>query len=321
MIVSIYDKKKIKRLNEKNLVVETHYGNNLVISTDGLRVDNVGNKPIIEKRYFKNNECIYVDKNFNQKILHTVKMYKDENEEIKCPNCGNIDKASNMIDNCPYCGTDFNFGINNLNSSQKIRQNKLINPFMILLGGIFALIISFFMEDVARSLLNKVIFFILGCIIFAPLNIILNLLILAIRKKDVQYSEVLEGSFDKKWLSDYDSYTFYNDLNKDLLVYLYGKNDLVDFDICKIKDINFNNDKIDVVVKVKEVYYNKKIKIKYNSIKLYMQYNDVDVVKDNYKVIKCHNCNSNLSMGDKECSHCGSINIYREKWIASKIED
>ena len=100
MITSVYEKKKIKRLNEKNLVIETLYYNPnanvehiYVRTTDGKRNEEIYLRPIKEKRYFLNNECIFVDNNFNKDCLYTIKNYEDENEKISCPNCGNEGKV------------------------------------------------------------------------------------------------------------------------------------------------------------------------------------------------------------------------------------
>ncbi len=68
--IPVSEKLHFNRLNSKNIVIEEIYKNDndeiLVRSTDGLRNDTIINCKRIEKRYFHNEQGIYIKKNFDK---------------------------------------------------------------------------------------------------------------------------------------------------------------------------------------------------------------------------------------------------------------
>ena len=148
MIVSVYEKKRLERLNKKQLVIEEIYYNNnnnsnekYIRATDGKMNDNIIDKSLYEKRYFKNNQCIKVENNFNSLIKYTIQSYNDENEIISCPNCGNKTKTKELINGCQYCGTSLNIGINNKN----IMKKQILSPPVVGKMGYLILLIIIIM--------------------------------------------------------------------------------------------------------------------------------------------------------------------------------
>ena len=266
MLASVYERKKLKRLEEKGIVIETLYynvnqtkGKIYTRATDGKILDNVTDKAIKEKRYFKNDGCIYREDNFNPRIHYTIKTYQNEDEDIKCPNCGNRGKVKDFIDNCPYCNTNFNFGISDTNGSIREKRNKMYK---------------------------------------------------ALSKKD-------QKNF---WKSEKNEKTFYNDLYKEIVSYLYCQKDLIDFDILDYNELEFINEtEIGISCNIRKITYQDKIKTEKRNLIIKMKYQDSNKKDENYKVINCSNCGASIDISKKECIHCGKIININNEWIAEKI--
>ena len=327
MLASVYERKKLKRLEEKGIVIETLYynvnqtkGKIYTRATDGKILDNVTDKAIKEKRYFKNDGCIYREDNFNPRIHYTIKTYQNEDEDIKCPNCGNRGKVKDFIDNCPYCNTNFNFGISDTNGSIREKIYTITSPkFWILY--ILSVIIS---TIIMTQLFNKEVFiFVLIPLIITILMFFLigSLVIGVIREKRNKMYKALSKKDQKNfWKSEKNEKTFYNDLYKEIVSYLYCQKDLIDFDILDYNELEFINEtEIGISCNIRKITYQDKIKTEKRKLIIKMKYQDSNKKDENYKVINCSNCGASIDISKKECIHCGKIININNEWIAEKI--
>ena len=338
MIISVYEKSKMKRLKEKEIVIEEIYHNTnqrnspkFVRATDGKMNDNIIDKALYEKRYFYNNECIKVENNFDNLIHYTIKSYNDEQEVITCPNCGNKGKVIELIDGCPYCSTNFNLGISNLNITKKQILSQLFAEDFYKTCRIFLipyLIIAAIVSLVSQSLIVFVFWLILIMFI-APGLILIWLIYLCIKPtqppKEMSYSNARK----EMWKIEKNENTFYNDLYTELMIYFYNdknnalERDLIDFNIVEYNGITFyGEEKIDVYLTLRKNYFvNKKIKTYDTKYKITMKYNNKDMINnENYKIIQCKSCCSNIDIMSKECKYCGRISNIKNEWILDSMK-
>lgn len=332
MITSIYERKKNNKLKEKGLAIETLYYNVnqsnpkiYIRATDGKMLDNITDKAIKEKRYFLKNECIHIEKNFNPRIHYTIASYNDENEIIKCPNCGNTGKAIDFIDNCPYCETNFNFGINNNNVSKREKIYKITNPFFWIMYAII-LIMTTIITTNTTSNFNPLTFIIVLICLSLPL-LITCIIVLIIIKSIIAHINPNYNSLskiDKKniWKIDKNENTFYNDLYKEITAHLYQKKDLIDFDIIEYYGLEFISDEeIKISCKLKEISYTNKIICEKYNLNIIMKYKDSKKIKENYKTINCPGCGASIDISNKICNYCGRITNNNNEWNIEKIEE
>jgi len=329
MIASIYERKKLKRLEEKGIVIETLYynvnqsnGKTYVRATDGKMLDDITDKAIKEKRYFKNGECIYRENNFNPRIHYTIKTYQNEDEDIKCPNCGNRGKAKNFIDNCPYCNTNFNFGISNTNRSSREKIQNITSPKFWVLYALSVIISTILF----KLLFNKKVFastVILLIITMLMLFLIGTLIIGIIREKRNKMYKTLSKQDQKNiWKSEKNEKTFYNDLYKEIVSYLYCQKDLIDFDILDYNGIEFINEtEIRTSCDIRKVTYQNEIKSERKQLNIKMKYQESNKIDENYKTINCSNCGASIDISKKECNHCEKIININNEWIMEEIKE
>ena len=330
MVISVYEKEKIKRLNEKNIVIETLYYNPnnskgfvFVRSTDGKMNDVINYKAIKEKRYFYNDECIFTEKKFDSDFLYNIVNYEDENEKIICPNCGNSGKVGELIDGCPYCGTIFNFGVDGINNSKKqlVYQfhTKSALKIYFLISFICALLMFLSLILMKIPVLVSIVFSIpVGLVGAQGLSIIAIVIISVIRqKKNPLYG--FERYENIMWKISKDEKVFYNNFTAELMIKLYEQKDLIDFEIIDYCNVDFlSEDDVVVTCKVREVYYNDKIDVFENTYKIKTKYNSERKKSDT--TIQCLGCGSSISVTQKKCNHCDRINDFRNEWIIDSIE-
>lgn len=219
-----------------------------------------------------NNECIFVDNNFNKDCLYTIKNYEDENEKISCPNCGNEGKVSEFIDGCPYCKTIFNFGINNTNNSKnrlsyKYNSNGYYKYYLIIYlitTIILAIFFSLFTDSFISALFISSF--------FSPIPaLIINVKLM--EKMGIIPIVAYDESEDTNWKSTKDKTVFYNNLKAELMIKFYEKEDLVDFEINSYEKLDFLSDEeIKVICKIKETYFKDEIYILENIYEITLHY-------------------------------------------------
>ncbi len=339
MVISVYEKEQLKRLNDKGIVIETIYYNtnqrnstNLIRSTDGKILDNVIDKAIKEKRYFFNDKCIYRNNKFDKNIHYTFLSYNDENEVIVCPNCNYKDVASVFALNCPYCGTNFNFGINDINIAKKNKIFQIILfPFWILYFISIILLFYFKLklfnplspfDSTFVNYLFLIIELFSGMVALLFITSILSIIFINIKtKKDPSYLPLTHNDQRNIWILNKNEKTFYNNFYTELMLYLFKDKDLIDFDIIKYSALEFLFDnEVNVYCEIKKVYYTNNIKIKKERVKVTMRQNEHKILTGNYQVISCPNCGSSIDISDPICKYCHTINNYKKDWILVNID-
>ena len=322
MIISVYEKEKMKRLQEKNIVIETIYynpnnnkGDIFVRATDGKMNDVIKNKAIKEKKYFLNDVCLLVLKDFDSNFLYNIENYTDANELVTCPNCGHKEKIAELIDGCPYCRTIFNFGINDVNNSKKtlLYNFHFKYNFKIFLT---VLIINTFLTFL---FIKDLIFTFLFAFNFSFILSLIIICIMAIKKQKKNSNYGYEQYENIRWKISRDEKKFYNNFKAELMIKLYEQKDLIDFEIIDYLDVEFlSEDEIVIKCKVREVYYNNKINTSENIYKIKVNYNDIKKKDD--KVINCLGCGAPIYITQKKCDYCKRINDSNNEWIIETIE-
>lgn len=324
MIISVYEKEKIKRLNKNNIVIEEHYYNPnqrnspiYIRATDGMILDNFFDKALKQKKYFLNGKCIYCLDDFNSNIHYNICHFNDENEIVKCPNCGNNNKAILMLDGCPYCKSFFNFGINNLNSAKRQKVTRILSPLFFVIFFII-LFISFLLICFSNSESNNILFSLLITLgIGFPLFIFMFLcfrIIKVIFRTDHRhdYSVINKNNI---WNSTRDEKRFYNDFYRELILYLFSNESVIDFDILEYCKLDFiNDDMVTILCVIRTIYFENHIYCKKNKYSFKLKYSDNNVEAVNYKVINCFGCGASISVSEQCCSYCGKINNYNNNW-------
>ena len=332
MVISIYEKEKLKRLNEKHIVIETLYynpnnskGDIFVRSTDGKMNDTINYKAIKEKKYFLNDECILVEKNFDSNFLYNIENYTDENELISCPNCGNKGKAIELIDGCPYCRTIFNFGMNDINNSKKqlVYKFHLKDNVRIFLGIQIAnmLFLSLILCLNKMPIVFALVFSFISSLFF---SFILSIIIIIIKSVKSQKDNPYYGYEQDKniiWKISRDEKIFYNNFKAELMIKLYEQKDLIDFEIIDYSNIEFlSEDELIITCKIKEIYYNSKIDIFENTYKIKVYHNDANNINEYKEVMKCRGCGASIAITQKKCNYCERINDFNNEWIIESME-
>ncbi len=347
MIVSIYEKNRLNRLNNKGIVIETIYKSDseskreYVRATDGKVNDSVLGKLIYQKRFFKGEECIDVIEDFGHKVRYTIKSYNDENEIICCPNCNHKGRVIDFIDNCPYCGTNFNIGINNQSygrrylyspSREDVSSTQIVIEYIVVFSVLICMLSP--LLGMIATMFTEEIYPMIWGLALLPIGLIVTLIFVNILKYMYAKKGEYIGNVVKKEKNIFKNYgkkqdTFYNDLYTELMLLYYNdKNniddaDLIDFDILDYKNLTEEEKgKLSIKLKIRKIYYSEdKIHTQLNNYKVTMKQNEnITKKEDNFLVINCPSCGSSIDVTDKECKYCGRINNSKNDWILEKIE-
>ena len=324
----------------KNLVIETIYGkedssNVYVRSTDGKMLDKVNNSPIREKRYFLNNNCIYSEKSFNKDIIYTINNINN-NEIIRCNNCGHEDRIENFNNGCPYCKTSYNIGINKTNGASITNEAVISNKsvFRIICEAFLLIFIAILVPvSLGSMLLSNT----LQDFLFFFTTIIISVFIIIymykyrkvfnkkIKDKNGNYSEVLQERYRLEadgyvlknfpWLISKNEKDFYSSLNNNLLSMLFAtKKDLIDYDYLSFDSLDFLSDElVKVNCTIREVYYNNGMTSIYNKYEITMKYNDINN-NNTYKEIKCPGCGASIDINKNKCDYCSRVVSSNTLW-------
>lgn len=334
MILSIYEKKKLDRLKEKDIVIEEIYINpnyenkKFVRASDGKMRDKILDNILSEKRYFYNNEYVTKETEFNKKIRHTIVDYNDKNEIVTCPNCGYKGKVIDLIDGCPYCYTNFNYGINNekVMKKHKIDKTKISPIFkyvniLILLKAIIKTIVDII---VGNYFTYVPIMLLINLVIIYPIAIILSIIIILI------HSTINMKKIEQKYLQEEQEFLKINNyenivsknLYTELISYLYDtEKDLIDFDILELDYIEKNENLANVIIHLRKTYFiSGKIDSKKSFYKITMIKNSKYKNISDKDVIECSSCGASIDVTMKECEYCNKINNIKNEWILEKIE-
>lgn len=333
MVLSVYEKKKLERLNQKGIVIEELYYNTnnsrneyFVRSSDGKMNDKIIDKALYQKRYFKGDECIRVLEKFNPNLHFTILDYNNEEEIVRCPNCGAEGKIVDFIDGCPYCFSSFNFGIHNSNviKMEVIQQIfsrgfwRIHIIFSVLL--LFAAIFIRLKFQLSWGIIISTMLYVY--LVFFSNSLIVYFVYLCINsnKKESTY----KISRKSVWNSDEDEDVFYKNLYTEMLIWFYSEaseKDLIDFDIINYKDLTIEGDRINIQLTIRKVYFiQDTTNVEKDEYKVTMLKNVSYKNHKNISIFQCSGCGAAVNISDKECKFCGNINNIKNEWIMGSIE-
>ena len=275
------NKKHYDRLNEKNIVIEEVFLKNsdnseLIRASDSLRSDSIFGLPLFQKRYFFNNNCIYVEDQFDKYTTYT---YLDHSQKhnLECPNCGFQGYINLFYEGCPYCGTNFNIDYKikkeQLNNFVKSKYGYLIPIILIILLGILSFL---WLYTSKLELKYWIICFISSFpIVLIPWTIFI-VFISKSKPTDTNISPHLKKEYNN----------IISNLNFELKNYYYNEeqyNELIDFNIFKYYSVlDLNNNYIEIEFDIGLVYFNSHNDIKKNNkhLKVVMRKNNNKIEKN-----------------------------------------
>lgn len=326
MILSIYEKKKLDRLKEKNVVIEELYLNTnnknkyYTRLSDGKVSDPIIDNILYEKKYYYDEKLLKQELYFNPDMKFTIINYNNKNEIVECPNCGNKDIIINMIDGCPYCYTNFTYGINNERKTKQLNPSlvgfNLIIKKIIIAYLLFSLIVSVIHCEV-KGLYD---YFFIYFFVYSSIASIILILSLIMYKFNIskQYKQTqIEVKNSKK-----DENIVKKNIYMELISYLYDtEKDLIDFDILEFVSLDFEKNKVLSIINLRKIYFtNGHIYSKTNLYNVQMIENKNYKNLKNLEVLECPNCGASIDTNMKECEYCHKINSIKNEWILETIE-
>ena len=319
-MIPINEKKHVKRLNDKKIVIEERFydkknkNQQILIRTSNYeKNDTIIECPRLEKEYFHNGKSIYTETRFNPDIKYTYISNIDSDETVECPSCGYTDKAKMFLEGCPYCDTEFSINISKKREKIKdIVLNDSTAFFVVLIIGIILVKLNIISYEVIFSL-----------VVFIEVLIFIYLLFEIIKEtshRDIwDEFKVVNMNINKQRV--------YNDLNMQLKDIYYDNTkeeylNLIDFDIIRYVHAALDRGKdIILTYRIRKYYFDgTNINAIENYSKVRLTRNTKVKVKKNFST-KCKNCGSPVNSNDKECSYCGTKNESSIGWIISEIID
>lgn len=328
-----------KRLNKYNINIKTIYKDNnqrLERNSDNSHNDNITNGIILEKDYYQDKKLLLKTYNFDPRLAYSF-VFNSNNDEIKCPNCGHIDKVNNFNDGCPYCKTYYNMDYSNKDLGTKYHYDQITNSNLytiitFIIDIIFCIVLMYFYIKFNSRTFNiydiaKV--FIIGGILGVGLYYLFYIVdamivVLPIKiYKEKQNKKQIEF-WNKMNSLGVDKNTFFNNLNYELKNYYFDdqvNDNIIDYDIIDYLEFDDYQKDNDLYVKVKVslrtvTYLNNKLIEKKEKETFTFKRNKIEITKlDNeINIIKCHNCGSSIDVTKDTCEYCGSSNNYLQEW-------
>ena len=328
-----------KRLNKYNINIKTIYKDNnqrLERNSDNSHNDNITNGIILEKDYYQDKKLLLKTYNFDPRLAYSF-VFNSNNDEIKCPNCGHIDKVNNFNDGCPYCKTYYNMDYSNKDLGTKYHYDQITNSNLytiitFIIDVIFCIVLMYFYIKFNSRTFNiydiaKV--FIIGGILGVGLYYLFYIIdamivVLPIKiYKEKQNKKQIEF-WNRMNSLGVDKNTFFNNINYELKNYYFDdkvNDNIIDYDIIDYLEFDDYQKDNDLYVKVKVslrtvTYLNNKLIEKKEKETFTFKRNKIEITKlDNeINIIKCHNCGSSIDVTKDTCEYCGSSNNYLQEW-------
>lgn len=335
-MAKITEKFHIKRLTDNNMVIKTTYfndGNTYIKTTDNSVNDSFDNGVRIKKEYYKNDNIIYMENEFDSRMNYAFINSRDDNKEFNCPNCGAFNKVKENSDGCPYCGTNYNLDYDTKKLGSKLTYDTIVKSTsyrvaVLIMDIICSFIIMFiYRTSVGRTfnqfdmlkiglytlvlavVLYIFFYYIDAKIIFGPLK----------RRKERE-NELQREFWRKAESKNIDKNKFFNNFNYELGRFYYNGNDssIIDYDILDYNSFKFvRDDVIEVNVEIRIMsLINDEIKEKTSNISYKLKRSSLELEKLNngINMIKCYGCGSSIDVTSDKCDHCGRPHNYLQEW-------
>lgn len=339
----ITEKEHENKLRELGINIKTKYMTDngiLERNTDHSKNDNILEGIVLLKEYYYKNNKIHTENIFDSRILYSYVFNKNE-EEVKCPNCGNLEKIDSSIDGCPYCGTCYNIDYENKNLGSKYYYDlKIKDKSYIIKTFIIDLVVSFivsliFIVKTGRTFtifdMSKVLIgtFFIGTLLFFFFYYMDAFIILSsLKRKKEQINQKQIEFWNKMKKIGIDKKAFYNNLNYDLRNYYYtNKSSIIDYDILDYNSFDYEEINgelfvnVDLDIRLVE-FIDGKIKPKLEKKKYRFKKVKVDKMIDkSINIINCPNCGASIDVTKNECEYCGTKINYLQEWYLVKVWD
>lgn len=105
-----------KRLSDKNITLEeeteaVNVGDRLLteqVYCDGkYRITELGKSLLVKKTYLKQGKILKRFSDRKASWYNMIDAWQQGEDQVICPNCGNVTDRTNLIDGCDFCGTKF----------------------------------------------------------------------------------------------------------------------------------------------------------------------------------------------------------------------
>lgn len=343
----IVEQVHLKRLKKLGINICTKYKSNNIIlekNTDNTKNDNIKEAICLEKSYYKDKKLLCKISEFDPRIQYTYIKSNNGENEVTCPNCGNTSKEKDIVDGCPYCGTNYNMEYKDKDLGTKYHYDRVLQGsnyriITLIIDILISVILSYtYIANTSRTfnsydiskivvltaILSLVLYYLFymidATIIVFPIKIYKDI----INKKQIEFWDRMKAKNISKKI-------FYNNVNYELQEYYYGEKsnnkDIIDYDIIdyiSLKEKIIENNKINVTIRVRI----REVELKGNTISKKIVKREFTFEKNNEplenitagtNIIKCHNCGSSINITKSECEYCGSrINSYQEWYLVNK---
>src|SRR5574344_2137580 len=128
----IVDQIHLKRLEKLGIHIFAKYKSNGKIIERNTKKsdnsnDNIEKAVCLEKDYYKKNKLLGKIFNFDPRIQYTYVCSNNGNNKIECPNCGHENIEKEMVDGCPYCGTNYNIEYVDKDLGNKYHYDRVVH--------------------------------------------------------------------------------------------------------------------------------------------------------------------------------------------------
>lgn len=340
----ITEDKHEKKLKKYGLNIKTKYKSFdkiLERNTDGSKNDNILEGIRINKDYYYKGQIIHKENLFDSRIIYKFEFFHN-NQEQKCPNCGNIGTIKDYSDGCTYCGTYYNLDYDNKDLGSKYYYDRtikgngyiyktlmidLIVSFIISLIFIIQTSRTFTIFDLSKVIINTLL---ISAILFFVFYYLDAAIILSFVRKDKDKLNKMQTDFWNRMSNrGITKNNFFNNLNFELRQLYYGDKypNIIDYDILDYNEFIETEDEsgfyITVNLDIRLVEFDEgKCKSKTDS-KTYRlkQINKDGEFNKGINIIKCHNCNAPIDVTTGKCEYCGSKHNYLQEWYLVEKND
>jgi predicted RNA-binding Zn-ribbon protein involved in translation (DUF1610 family) len=334
-----------KNLKEKGFKIKTTYKNNnkvSVRSSDNSINEDVKNGIRLRKEYYKDDRLLHTVTDFDSRITYTYINQENENQDMKCPNCGMSGKVKDFIDGCPYCRTKYNIeytekDLGTKHHYDRVLRNNTYRLITLILDIIISFIICFiYFKNTSRTfnqfdILKIVVYTIIVSGIlyyfFYLLDGYIILLPIKIYKDKMNQKQI--DFWNKMNKLGIDKNKFYNNMNYEINKYYYQKTNIIDYDILDCLEFKDSKDKDGNIIITSKIdirtitYSNNKIKENHEDVTFSFLRREGELFElhDGKNYIKCPNCGGSCDVTKEKCDHCRTELKHYQEWIMIDKKD
>lgn len=342
----IVEQSHLKKLRKLGINICTKYKSNNVIlerNTNNTKNDNIKEGICLEKNYYKDNKLLCKISGFDPRIQYTYIKSNNGENEVTCPNCGHVSKEKDIIDGCPYCGTNYNIEYLDKDLGTKYHYDRVLQGsnyrsitlvIDILISAVLVFIYifttgrTFNIYDISKIAVGTIILSLILYYLFYMIDAMIIVLPVKLYKDRINQKQI---EFWKRMEKlNVSKKIFYNNVNYELQEYYYGEEsknkDIIDYDIIdyiSLKEKKLKNNKIIVTLRarIREVELKDNViskKIVKKEFTFEKNNEPIEKIGNGVNIIKCHNCGVAIDVTKRKCEYCGTrINSYQEWYLVT----